>query len=344
MIPNKEKYVDILGKYFGPFTAIPTEEEQLLIQDGKMSLKEVKEPYRASMFREWLDLFAENERMSTAILYLRNTLDGRTKKDQEELIGHVLVACFLASHYKEFNANVPEYMREQHQVGLDKLESVLKDINNLQSSISNLKISLNPHIVSQNPFDIEKHSVPHLLTPEEYQIVSHFVEPYDPKISDPYLSFKKFGKVLRTFQKLVKYAYEGLGESTSPERLSYYFCETGPLKYPKKLSSSQHLHNPELNGLIFYLALLFRQYTASHHKGEWLVTKTGAMPKTGKPCHKINADFVNATFPDAKRKVNKKSTSRDLQDDPSMDKEFNETHISQKLHDLINNGAEFTNW
>jgi len=41
MVHNKDSYLIILEEYFPFFTAIPTEEKQKLIQDGKMFLGDV---------------------------------------------------------------------------------------------------------------------------------------------------------------------------------------------------------------------------------------------------------------------------------------------------------------
>jgi hypothetical protein len=337
---NKENYFHILDEYFPFFTVLPTEEEQELIKDGGMSLNDIKEPYFKSVFREWLDRILKSDQMGDAIRFLRERLNMRTLEEQEQLIGHVLVACFLASNYKELGANAPEGQREQHKNHIEMLEPVIKNISNLQQSISKLKISIDPHFASQNPFK-ENQDPPSFLTPEEYKIVSHFLNPYDPKISDPKLSMERFGKVLSVYHKLVKFELDQLKQSTSPENLSYYFCETGPLKYPKKLSSAQHSPNPELNGLIFYLALLFRQFTDLNNKEGWLTRRTGVMPTTGEPCHKINADFVNATFFNDKTKKQA--------DNPTQTKselgELDENSIGQRLLPFNpDKGVEFTSW
>jgi hypothetical protein len=340
MIHNKEKYFHILDEYFPFFTAIPTEEEQKLIQDGKMSLKNIKEPYFKSMFREWLGWILKSDQMEDAISFLQERLSMRTSEEEEQLMGHVLAACFLASNYKELAANAPEGKREQRQNHIDKLEPILKDISKLQQSISKLKIPIDPHFASQNPFK-EDQSLPSFLTPEEYQIVSHFLGPYDPKISDPELSMDKFGKVLSVYHKLVKFELGKIKQSASPENLGHYFRETGPLKYPKKLSSSQHSSNPGLNGLTFYLALLFRQFTDLNNKGKWLARRTGAMPTTGEPCHKINADFVNATFFNTKAKKQADNPTQVK----SKEGELDENSIAQRLLPFSpDKGVEFTSW
>ena len=337
---NKEKYFQILDEYFPFFTAIPTEEEQASIQDGEMSFEDIKEPYFKSMFREWLSWTLKSNQMDDAMTFLQKRLDMRTSEEQEQLIGHVLVACFLASNYKELAANAPEDKREQRKNHKDKLEPVLKDMGKLQQSISKLNIPIDPHYASQNPFK-ENQSPPPFLTPEEYKIVSQFLKPYNPKISDPELSMEIFEKVLSVYHKLVKFKLDQLEQSASPENLSHYFRETGPLKYPKKLSSSQHSQNPELNGLIFYLALLFRQFTDLNNKGGWLTRRTGAMPTTGEPCHKINADFVNATFFNDKIK---KQANNPTQTKSELG-ELDENSIGQRLLPFNSDkGVEFTSW
>jgi hypothetical protein len=246
----------------------------------------------------------------------------------------------LASNYKELAANNPDGMREQRKNHIDILEPVLKDISKLQKSISRLNILIDPHYASQKPSK-EDQSPPSFLVTEEYQIVSQFLKPYDPKISDPELSTEKLGKVLSVYHKLVKFEYDKIKQSDSPENLSYIFRQTGPLKYPNKLFRSQYSKNPELNGLIFYLALLFRQFTDTDNKDKWLSRKTGVMPICGNPCHTINADFVNVTF----FNENTKNQAGTLTQIKSEFGELDENSIAQRLLPFSpDKGVEFTSW
>ena len=319
---SKEKYLNILNDYF-PFEAIPDEEEQKLLETGGISSAHIKGAFYEPLFKEWLSWALENDQMSDSIGELRGKLDKRAKEDQEELIGHVLAVCFLAKNNKKFSHNTPDRIRAQNIETKGQLQSIVNNIEKLQdsiNSISNGKTFKNiaPYINDGN------------LNKEECEIVSQFLAPNNP----PVLSFDKLNDLIGIYQKLLKSDLNWLNKKPS-----YAYLETGPLKYPKELTSGQQLPDPELNGLIFNLALLFRQYTDTSNDGHWLRTKSGPMLKEGKPCHGLNASFINATFFNVDEpETGKRSAPR------TKSGEFDENSITQRLLSLTRNSVEFTSW
>jgi hypothetical protein len=65
------------------------------------------------------------------------------------------------------------------------------------------------------------------------------------------------------------------------------------------------------------------------------------MPTTGEPCHKINADFVNATFFNDKTKEQAGNSTQIK----SKEGELDEYSIAQRLLPFSpDKGVEFTSW
>ena len=325
---NEKIYLAILDGYFPPFTTIPTEEDQKLIVEGKMSLEEIEEPHFKLMFRKWLNEIPENTSMEFAINTFTEKMKKRTSKDQDELLGHTLAVCFLAKSYETFRVKNPGQLREIYKETTNSLKSILRNLGKLQKSISNHEetlttMSVDPYVYREETTEIDEHTCSKNIQEDEFKILFQFLNPYHPKLSDPQLSLSKLNELLGIYYRLLEPQLDNLTETVSSKRAGHIYCETGPLKYPKSLATAQNLSNPELNGLIFNLALLFRQYTDTGNEEHWLTTQRGPMLNVGNACVGLIESFVNATFPSDG---------------------FSAKQITDRLANLAKTNVEFTSW
>jgi hypothetical protein len=325
----KEKnYLAILDGYFPPFTTIPTEKDQKLIAEGKMSLEDIEDPHFKLMFKKWLSEIHGNTNMEFAINTFMAKMNRRTNKDQDELLGHTLAVCFLAKSYETFRVKNPGQLREIYKETTNSLKSILRDLKKLQKSISSHEkthttMSVDPYIYREETTEIDEHTCSKNIQEDEFKILFQFLNPYNPKLADPQLSLSKLNELLDIYYRLLGPKLDSLTETVSSKDQGFIYYETGPLKYPKSLTTAQNLSNPELNGLIFNLALLFRQYTDTSNEEHWLTTRGGAMPNVGNACVGLIGSFVNATFPSDG---------------------FSAKQITDRLANLAKTNVKFTSW
>lgn len=79
------------------------------------------------------------------------------------------------------------------------------------------------------------------------------------------------------------------------KKLMPAWVQHGILYFPGGLENQTQRKHPQVNGLLFAIVFLLRQYTNQNVSGEcWLQRMEGSMPATGRPHYKLVAEILNA--------------------------------------------------
>lgn len=315
MSANKN-YINIYSSYL-PYYVINNKEWNSLYHTG---------------FKGWLKSNSEEKSLVSALENLEDTLRKvRGEEAFEELKGHVLTVCFLAQNYETLQPLPPKKMQESYKNTIENIKSTCDEINELKVTIET-KVQIPPNIPKNpnNKIATGFYSIPILgAVPEDLEKYLQGNNPGKPLQEIPIESFQK---VLDVLWSGLQSHLEMFQRQQKNEYPTLIYNQVGPLIYPKKVSSAQNVETPEVNGLIFNLILLFRQYTNLPNDENWLKTKTGLLPNQGKPHHNIVANFVNTIFPTAKKKG----------DDLSLGME--PKTISQRISDLRKSKVKLGSW
>lgn len=188
------------------------------------------------------------------------------------LTHHVLVNCYFAKVYKE-EKDPSKLKRNKYDGTFSKtVDSQLKKINDLRTFIRNY-LEESDGVSKRTLLGLEKvWSIEHNegLYPPNLNFIDDFLNCLSKGLQNPIMGMKNFPHLHRRWY--------------------------GALLYPEDQLLDQHTQRHEdiaLSSLAFRLTALFRFCSSGFEEP---MAMNRPMPKFGKPCYRLVADFVNATF------------------------------------------------
>ena len=251
-------------------------------------------------FSSWQKKASKEERFSDALSRIKRI---KPADDNEDLIHHILVACFLAKYGEEFDLN--EELRKDQKAFLEKAEEKKKLADQLIKKLRRERKfpkSVNHSITL--PKDSISKDTRKLLAPLHENTANYL---WTPSFIEEVLSAYStcLGGTLDHFLWLAKQ-----DDITLPHQRNL-----GALLYPKSPPSQAQKGNTQQNSLIYSLAFLFRHFT-KNRKSHWLPSTKGTIIKSGKPCYGLISYLANAVFYPAGRAIDepKELTPRKVRD------------------------------
>lgn len=250
-------------------------QEQTLQQYDPDYLPEKNFKLILKRFSSWHKKALKEERFVDALRRIKRI---KSANDNEDLIHHILVVCFLAKYGNKFDDS--KKIRDDWK-GLGKnVESQKKLIRKLTKLLK--KSSEGP---AGNSILVSKGNL--------NTATKKLLAPLDPKVVNYLWSPDFIENILSAYSIYLKNAS---GKSSIEVEVPLPFeTKLGALVYPKKPFRQAHRSNLQENSLIYNLAFLFRHFT-KRRRGSWLPSTQGTIIKSGKSNYGLISELANATF------------------------------------------------
>lgn len=292
-------------------------------------------------FNKWKEEFSKPgtsgadalERMES---HFSNLLD---EDDLEALKNKVLQACFFAekihrgeiddlgidgrSRMRDIELEIPNHLKT-----IDKILKFMKKFPDFAKEIALNKGFYEEYSSLEESLEEYKKKYPDLSKTKDFE--KDFYEKCPS--SKQYLELYKEG--IKEYSNNVK---PKPGETNRSEYSTWHLA--GPLKFPDSIAKQFEKKDPEVNGLLFSLAFIFRTYTTPTYRNlrqlnpEEAIKEpiSGKMPKYGKPRYELVENFANAVFyPEGMEQDEKK--------------EYSVENIKLRIAELIKKEAYLKPW
>ncbi len=226
-------------------------------------------------FSSWHKRALKEERFSDALSRVKNL---KSSNDTEDLIHHLLVACFLAKYGNKFDDS-KKIRNDWKDLG--------KNVETQKKLIRKLTRILNKCSERQAGYSI--------LVPKGKLNSStrKLLAPLDPKVANYLWSPDFIENILNAYSVYLEGAFGK--HSINADDMLPFNMKLGALLYPKKPSRQAHRLNLQENSLIYNLAFLFRHFT-KRRRGDWLPSTQGTIIKSGKSNYGLISELANAVF------------------------------------------------
>ncbi|MBT5717559.1 MAG: hypothetical protein HOI70_11660 [Opitutae bacterium] len=313
------KAIQALEMYFPDPWWVPAHLEEKY--GGEEAAKKWRENKLREDFSKWLEWAKEQEGFVDALTRMRSIEGKRSKDDFEELKSHILVISFFASPGWYKPADFEDNKVKEHKECIENITSQVKGIKEFRKSLkSNKNNHFQPDSIHLRFLDWLEVLKKEGLVPAENKELDH-------------LSLEFLDRLLESYQlDLELEGYDlggdnsGFGFGAFMERKSH-----GVLIYPQKISRQAVREHAEINSYIFYLAMLFRQFTDTTSSGPWLTKFNGEMPDCGGARYENVADLANTLF-----------TSIGWLEDET--KELTNKKVMERIKALTDKGVKLGSW
>lgn len=304
MIPSEDTLLQAISSYYPhvwPF----------LMEDYKgdnETTKREKDARIDAEFLRWVDEVKLQERINDACRRLGEISSSRGSKEFEELVAHVLVACFGVTPYAGDLRSNQLKLRDHYRDCIKNLNAQFKALKSFKQAYRRNKGYgfLGDSIpVSSNFFDALKKSGLQMEgpapDPAPDPVLYRYPDPdhdpdYDPvhdRVPD------RHSLSLDLLEALID---EYLQKLELDEELDVYSDlffmrnKIDALIYPNEVPIQARSDDSAINSLLFHLSFIFRQYTSPDSDSPWLKNIKGEMPTDGQPCYGHVTDFANVLF------------------------------------------------
>lgn len=267
--------------------------------------------------------------ISECVEAVREMAPDRGEDGEEDLKGKILAVCYAAWNYKAPPiADWPTNWRQKKKEFQGEIQAALDHCSAISNFIERQKLIFDEEGYPFIRKKMDKHGwVQYKInSPIQFDSKTRTVK-FDiplPKNYPP--PHRVLNAYMQAFHDgLLDYLHE-LKNSKQP----FQNCH-GPLYYPNSLPKQAMKEKAELNGFLFHLVFIFRQYTnLKVKKDTWYQQKTGPMPSGGTPCFKQVADIANS--------LNQICT-------PNLsEKEFSLSQVKQVIYRLQENDVILNTW